>query len=70
VVNDLVVTICLFQLMNWNDGPALIRLALYTGEDNVTQRTRHVHELGGKNCDKDTGMCEMVIDETIQYTAS
>lgn len=58
------------KLVNWTDGPALIRLMLYTGEDNPSQRRRHVHELSGKNCDKDTGMCEVVVDHTTDYTAT
>ncbi|KAF2361488.1 Rel domain (RHD) DNA-binding domain [Trinorchestia longiramus] len=58
------------KLAKWSDGPAVIRLALYTGEDNPNQRRRHVHELSGKNCDKDTGMCEVVVDHTTDYTAT
>lgn len=48
----------------------LVRLALYTGEENTNLRRRHVHELSGKNCDKNTGICEMVVDHTTDYTAS
>ncbi|XP_018017576.1 uncharacterized protein LOC108674175 isoform X2 [Hyalella azteca] len=58
------------KLAKWSDGPAVVRLALYTGEDNPNQRRRHVHELSGKNCDKDTGMCEVVVDHTTDYTAT
>ena len=58
------------QLVNWKEeGSALVRLALYTGEENPHVRQRHVHELSGKNCDKMTGICEMVVDGSTQYTA-
>lgn len=59
----------LFQLSKWNNGPAVIRLTLYTAEDNINQRKRHVHELSGKNCNKETGICEVVVDEKSDYTA-
>ncbi|KAG0722007.1 Nuclear factor NF-kappa-B p110 subunit [Chionoecetes opilio] len=57
------------KLSKWNSGPAVIRLTLYTAEDNVNQRKRHVHELSGKNCNKETGICEVVVDEKCDYTA-
>lgn len=57
------------KLAKWNNGPAVIRLMLYTAEDNVNQRKRHVHELSGKHCCKETGICEVVVDENIDYTA-
>ncbi|RXG58370.1 Nuclear factor NF-kappa-B subunit [Armadillidium vulgare] len=59
------------QLCNWKGGPALIRLMLYTAEDNANERKRHVHELSGKNCNKEgfTGGCEVVVDEENSYTA-
>ncbi|KAK3882440.1 hypothetical protein Pcinc_013177 [Petrolisthes cinctipes] len=57
------------KLAKWNHGPAVIRLTLYTAEDNVNQRKRHVHELSGKNCDKETGICEVVVDDKCDYTA-
>ncbi|XP_066951196.1 nuclear factor NF-kappa-B p105 subunit-like isoform X4 [Macrobrachium rosenbergii] len=57
------------KLAKWNSGPAVIRLMLYTAEENVNQRKRHVHELSGKNCDKETGICEVVVDEKCDYTA-
>ncbi|KAK7027937.1 Nuclear factor NF-kappa-B p105 subunit, partial [Halocaridina rubra] len=57
------------KLAKWNSGPAVIRLMLYTAEENVNQRKRHVHELSGKNCDKDTGICEVVVDDKCDYTA-
>ncbi|CAL4140772.1 unnamed protein product [Meganyctiphanes norvegica] len=57
------------KLCKWNGGPALIRLSLYTAEDNNINRKRHVHELSGKSCNKDTGICEMVVDEKGDYTA-
>lgn len=58
-----------FQLAKWNHGPAVIRLMLYTAEDNINQRKRHVHELSGKQCCKETGICEVVVDEKVDYTA-
>ncbi|KAK8737493.1 hypothetical protein OTU49_004522, partial [Cherax quadricarinatus] len=57
------------KLSKWNHGPAVIRLTLYTADDNVNQRKRHVHELSGKNCDKETGICEIVVDDKCDYTA-
>nr|ACJ36224.1 relish [Penaeus chinensis] len=57
------------KLAKWNHGPAVIRLMLYTAEDNINQRKRHVHELSGKQCCKETGICEVVVDEKVDYTA-